>query len=189
MWHLYGRAKEPALSPYRLNETWLAGVVFVPVFALDLTPGKQCSSPSLFLMWGVEGKCWTVEMKMRFLKSRGPPYAQVSLCFSLPQAGREVPQVSGAQHFTHVLLMQPHVRLTFWNHCEKLRKSNLGERHIILMCQHWWGWSPPKPLKLHWREQRWSSWSYSGLASYLHNTIFCTGIEVEQTWSWLLYKK
>lgn len=106
-----GEPRNPALSPYRLDEPWFAGMVFVPVFALDLTPGKQCSSSSLFLMCGWKEKCWTMEMIIGFLKTRSPPYAQVSLCFSLPQAGREAPEVSGAQHFTQVLLMQPHVRL------------------------------------------------------------------------------
>lgn len=89
-----GEPRNPALGFYGIDEVWFAGMVFVPVFALGLTPGKHCSSSSFHSdVWWVEGTCWTVEMKMGFLKT--------TLCSGFPsQAGREALQVSGAQHFT-----------------------------------------------------------------------------------------
>lgn len=55
-----GEPRNPALSPYGLGETWFAGMVFVPVPALGLTPGKQRSSSSLFLMcgWKENAESW-----------------------------------------------------------------------------------------------------------------------------------
>lgn len=155
-----GEPRNPALSPHRFDEAWFAGMVLVPLLALDLTPGKQNTVPLSY--FGCVGGRKMLDSGEEDGVSKEQGSSLCSLCSSLPQTGRGV---WSPEFHPHAADAAP-----FWNHGEKLRKSHSEERHIILIRM-----KSSKDLEAAWeRAEPLFSWSYS----YLHNTVFCTGIEI-----------